>query len=161
MTATPFDPSPGQWDGSPPISDCDHHQLMPGSYLAGIDNQTDLAVRDALNNVPGDRLIPPSDIQRWIAQEPTESPCQAWQTSGTRDLLGYLAQMDRATLVQANQQPGQIPNSGDPFIWTQFANPSAPVVVKFYCRHCSSPTMVFDTHNVSEEHADFLKLSGS
>jgi hypothetical protein len=66
--------------------------------------------------------------------------------------------MDTAAFVQANQQPTEVPNPGDPFLWTKFSQHFATGMVKFWYRHDSPRKLVCDNPSLLDGHAVFYSF---
>src|SRR5512136_1670860 len=96
MSTNMFDPCPSNWDGSFPICQRDHEQLMTRTDFCSIHNQTNFSQASPLGSQPllGNRLIPFPYVHRRIAQKTTQTPGGAHQFRRTRDLERNLAQRD-------------------------------------------------------------------
>lgn len=120
-----FDPGPGNGDGPFAISQTHDQQLMPETNLGAVHNQMDFTQIPELSFQPhpSDGFVPFSYSNSGVIQQPAQSPGRTHQLGQTWDLACNPAQTDRAALVEANDQPGEVANLGNSLIWTQFLNP--------------------------------------
>ena len=161
MPTTAFDPGPRQRDRSPAVGDGHQQQLMPKAHLAAIHDQAYLIMGHLPYDGPGDRLIPLSHSDCRVGQQPLDAPCFAGQTCQTRHFPSDLARMYTTALVQTYQQPDEIAPARNPFIRPQLAYQFVPCMVKFFYRHDFSRCRFVLNHTLLDNHAVFIKLSGS
>ena len=95
---------------------------MSEANFAAIYNQSDFSIRQSLENVLRNRFIPFSNPDGRIVQKTAYAPRQTGQAGSARDLFSNFTQVDRATLIQSDQQPGQVTDSGFSFLWTNLVD---------------------------------------
>ena len=158
MPTTTFHPGPSQRNGPSAIGDGHQQQLMSKANLAAIHDQTDFSIRQPLEDGSGDWLIPFAYTDGRIIQQASDTAGQTRQIGRTRDLLGNFAQVDRTTFVQPTQQPAEIADPGDPFIWTKVSQHLTTSMVQFWYRHGSPRKLVSGNPSLLEGHADFYSF---
>ena len=158
MPSPPFHPRPGQRNASAPKGDCHKQQLMPKTNFAAIHDQTYFSMGQSLDDRLRQRLIPGSDLNGRIIQQPSHSPGHTWQVGSSRYILSHFAQVDTSTFVQPNHQPTEVTNSGDPFTRTKLIQHFATGMVKFWYRHGSPPKLVCGNPSLLDYHAVFYSF---
>ena len=158
MPAITFHPGPSQRNGPSAIGDGHQQQLMSKANFAAIHDQADFSMRQALDDHLGQRFIPRSHLDGWVIQQPSQPAGHAWQASTAGDALSHFAQMHRSAFVQANHQPTEIANPGDPFSRTKLAQHFATGMVQFWYRHGSPRKLVSGNPSLLEGHADFYSF---
>src|SRR5512136_1234866 len=138
-----FDPRPRNRDGSPPISQRDHEQLMPKTNLRSVHDQADFFQRLPLGLQPllCNWTIPLPHLQSWVVQKTTQSPGRADQFGPPRNFAGYPAQSHRTTLIDTDQEPNKIPDLSDSLLWPQFTNSAHPCIIERVGRHAVTPCL--------------------
>ena len=134
-------PRPGNRDGSSPISQRDHQQLMCKTHFRTIHNQFNLLKMGCLLSQPpfSNWLIPGTYINSWIFQQPTQAACKTKQLSRARYFACNSAQPHRSTLVNPNDQPSKIPYLCNSLPRSQFHYLMNPGIIELVGRHCFSP----------------------
>src|SRR4051794_10216739 len=110
------DPAPSHRDGPPPVSQAYHQQSMVETDLTPIDYKPDLAspLRRAFQQGAGYRLVPGSNPYGGVLQQTAQAPgCGRKGGLGGGDLVGDLAQMNRAAQAKTDQEPAPVANAGD------------------------------------------------
>ena|SRR3990170_2688696 len=120
MPMTSFHPGPGQGNGPSAVRDRHQQQLVPKANLAAIHDQTDFPMSQPLDDCLGDRLIPFSYSDGTVVQLSSHAPGQTRRAGCSRDLLSYLAQVNRTAFVQSDHQPIEVSDPGDPFLRAKF-----------------------------------------
>lgn len=102
------------------------------TYLISIHNQMrlSLALELSFQHHPSNRVILFPHPNSWIVQQLAQTSGAAEQPSQTGDLPNNTAQINRASLVDANNHPDDISYLGNPSSRTQYPNPAKPGMIE-------------------------------
>jgi hypothetical protein len=130
-------PCPRYRDGTPAVSQTDDQQLMHKTNPVPIHNQHYLLNMASLTCqlASGDRFIPGMNTNRWIVQKPAQALDKAEQLRFSRYLPSDPAEVNRTTLMNSNNQPGEIPDAGYSFGRLQLSNFHKPSMIELVDRH--------------------------
>jgi len=97
-------PIPGDGNGAFAVGQRYHQQLVPETDLCPVYEQIHFlsSLRLSAQPLPGDRFIPFLDLDRWVVQQPTQSPGVTEQFGPSGNLPSNLAQMDCPALEYPN-----------------------------------------------------------
>lgn len=145
MSFDMLDPSPGNGYRTFAVGHADDQQLMPGTNLGALHDQTDLAQVTELccQPLPGDRFIPIPNSDGSVFQETFQTLDGAQEFGFAGYFASDPAQGHRAALVDPDQQPDKVADLGDPLPWAQFQNSLNPGMILAVDRHGSPPNEVF------------------
>jgi hypothetical protein len=109
--------------------------------LGTVQNQTDLSETIELGFQPfsGNAFIPIPDPDGGIVQEPAQATSEANQFGLAWDLHRNVAQTNRATLMNSDDQPYKVAYLGNPLTRSHFTNPVKPGIIEAVDRHEFAP----------------------
>ena len=110
---------------------------MSKTNFRAIHDQTDLTQATPLDMQPslGNRLVSLPDPDGRVIQEAAQTPGQTNQLRRAGDLPDNLAQVDRATFINADHQPNKVTDLWYPGLRLQFTNLPHPRFIAMVDRH--------------------------
>jgi hypothetical protein len=155
---------PGNRDSTFPVSQTDDQQLMRKANFGSIHNQPYLLKTTGLTcqPAPSNRLVPISNINRRVGQKSAQALYQAEQLRFTRNFARNPAKAYRTTLMNPDDQPGEVLEAGFPFHRLQLSNSLVPSMIEIVDRHGALLILVWQIQEYiyRADQSFFLKLYG-
>jgi hypothetical protein len=131
------DPGSGNRNGSSSVRKTDHQQLMTKTDLGAVNDQADFSQVSELSSHPfsSDGFIPLAHADSGIIQQPAQTSGGAQQLGRSGDLPRNPAQVHRSALINSDQQPGKVLNTGNSFHRSQLLNFHNPSMIESVDRH--------------------------
>jgi len=138
-------PRPSDRQGTPPIGQRYHQQLVAKPDLGPICQQADFhpMCDHLLQQRARHRCIPLPYPHCAVIQEAPHAPCSTQGLRGTRDLLCDTTQMHAATGHTPRHDPCEIPQACDAFLGAQLSNPFKPGMIHTVDQRVSASGRLF------------------